>query len=481
MLKEIVKYDLKVKGATSKEYIDVKSPYSGETIASIAQADEKAIKQAIATAADTFKKVMRYMPAHQRSEILAKTSQALLARKEELAKIIALEGGKPIRDARIEVTRAAGTFQVAAEEALRLNGEHLPMDRQVGAEGRLGIVLREPIGVVAAITPFNFPINLVAHKLAPALAAGNTVVLKPATQTPISSFKLYEILVEAGLPPEAVQLVPCRGSQAGALVSDPRLACLTFTGSPSVGWRLRREIADGVRIILELGGNAGCIVCPDADLDAAAKAVTKGGFVNAGQSCISVQRVYVHESVYDKFLQKFIDGVKALKAGDPLDESTDVGPIIDKGSAEKTIEWIETAVKGGAKVAAGGKLRDKNVVEPTVLTDTDAKMLVICQEVFAPLVSVMKYKDIEQAFDLLNDEHYGLQSGIFTQNLEIAMAAARKLDTGGVMVNDVPTWRADHMPYGGRRESGLGLEGVRYALAEMTQPKFICLNLPPLK
>lgn len=480
MLKEIVKYELKVKGAQSTEFTEVKSPYSGEVIASIAQADEKAIKQAISVAAQTFQSVMRKMPAHKRSQILMKTSELLLKHQEDLARTIALEGGKPIKDARIEVARAAMTFAISAEEALRLEGEQLPMDRQVGNEGRLAIVVREPIGVVGAITPFNFPINLVAHKVAPALAAGNTIVLKPSSQTPVSSFKLLDLLIEAGLPEGVLNIVPCRGSKGTALVSDPRLAMLTFTGSPEIGWELRKQIAPGTRVILELGGNAGIVVHDDADLEAAAKAACRGGYVNAGQTCISVQRVYVQEKAYDKFMQRFVELVKGLKCGDPLNEDTDVGPLIDTGSAQKTVEWIETAVKNGAKIAVGGKALAKNIVEPTVLTDTKADMQVVCQEVFGPIVSVMKYKNIDDAIAAMNEGHFGLQAGVFTQNIEVAFKAARRIDVGGVMVNDAPTFRADHMPYGGRKESGVGLEGVKYALQEMTQPKFICLNLPPL-
>ncbi len=480
MIKEIVQYPLQVKGIQSNEFSEVISPYSGELIAAVAQADEKAIDRAISVAQETFKSTMSKMPAHKRSEILAKTAKLMADNIEELAKTIALEGGKPIKDARIEVSRAIGTFQIAAEETLRLDGEQLPMDRQPGNEGRIGLVLREPIGVVAAITPFNFPINLVAHKLAPAFAAGNTVVLKPSSQTPISSLKLAKLLSEAGLPEGALSIVPCRGSKGNTLVRDSRIAMLTFTGSPEVGWRLRSEVSPGVRTILELGGNAGLLVHDDADLEAAARAAARGGYANAGQTCISVQRVYVQEKVYERFLDLFVSMVRALKAGDPLDESVDVGPLIDKGAVEKTVEWLDAAVKNGAKLLTGGKQLSKNVVEPAVLADTKPDMLVICQEVFGPIVSVMKYDTIDNAIDAINDPHYGLQAGIFTKNLEIAFKAARKIDVGGVMINDAPTFRADHMPYGGRKESGIGLEGVKYALQEMTQPKFICLNLPKL-
>lgn len=480
MIKEIAKYPLKIKGFESAEFNEVKSPYNGEPIAAVAQADEAAIKKAITLATETFHNVMKKMPAYQRSQILSNTAKLLGEQLEDFARTIALEGGKPIKDARIEVQRAIMTFTIAAEETLRLDGEQIPMDRQVGNEGRIGLIVREPIGVIGAVTPFNFPLNLVAHKLAPAIASGCTMVLKPASQTPVSSLKLAEVLAKAGLPEGALILTPCRGSKGIHLVSDPRIALLTFTGSQEVGWKLRHQIAPGTRIILELGGNAGLVVHGDADLEAASKAAARGGYVNAGQTCISVQRVYVQESAYDKFLEKFVGLVNNLKCGDPLDEKSDVGPMIDSGSVDKTLEWIEEAVKGGAKLLAGGKKQANNILEPTVLVDTKPTLNVVCQEVFGPVVAVMKYKTIDDAIAMMNDSRYGLQAGVFTTNLEVAFKAARQIDAGGVMVNDAPTFRADHMPYGGRKESGVGLEGVKYAIAEMTQPKFICLNLPPL-
>ena len=402
----------------------------------------------------------------------------LLEKKEDLARTIALEGGKPIKDARIEVARAANTFAIASREAVRLEGEQLPMDLAPGNEHRVGIVMREPIGVVAAVTPFNFPLNLVAHKLAPAFAAGNTVILKPASSTPIASFKLAEVLAAAGLPEGALQIVPCRGAQGNALVRDARVALVSFTGSPEVGWKMRQQIHPGTRIALELGGNAGLVVHDDADLELAAKAACRGGYAHAGQTCISVQRVYVQKNVYDKFLTIYKDMVAALKVGDPLDDSTDVGPMIDAGAVEKTEQMVDEAIKAGAKMLVGKKAHNKNCVDPVILTDTDNSMSVVCQEVFGPVTAVMKYDTIDEAIKAVNDTRFGLQAGVFTKNLEVAFKAARGIDVGGVMVNDAPTFRSDHMPYGGRKESGAGLEGVKYALHEMTQPKFICLNLP---
>lgn len=481
MLKEIVRYPLGVRGVSTEEFLEVKSPFNHEVVASIGQADEKAIDKAIVLAQECFKKTMRLMPAYKRSEILAKTSQLIEKNAEDLARTISLEGGKPMKDARIEVQRAVGTFAVASELALHIDGEQIPMDRSPGNESRLAIVLREPLGVIGGITPFNFPLNLVAHKVAPAIAAGNVVVLKPSSQTPISSLKLRALMLEAGLPEDALQIIPCRGAKGMALVTDSRIAMLTFTGSAQVGWDLRKQIAPGTRIVLELGGNAGVIVHDDADIDAAVKGIARGGYSNAGQSCISVQRVYVQEKVYDKFLKDFTAAVKALKVGDPLDDATDVGPVIDEPSAVKTVEWVKQAEQSGAKVQTGGKIINKNLMEPTVISDTKSDMNVVCQEIFGPVVTVMKYTTIDQAIAAVNDSRYGLQSAVFTKNLEIAFKAARQIDAGGVIINDPSTFRADHMPYGGRKESGIGLEGVRYAIHELTQPKFICINLPPLQ
>jgi acyl-CoA reductase-like NAD-dependent aldehyde dehydrogenase len=479
MLQEIVKYPLSIDGVTTEQFVDVKSPYSGEIVASVGQADEAAIEKALALSKTCFEKVMKKMPAYKRAEILAKTSELILQNSADLARTIAMEGGKPVRDALVEVKRAANTFAIASREALRLDGEQLQMDQNPGNEARLGLILREPVGIVAAVTPFNFPLNLVAHKLAPAIAGGNTVVLKPSSNTPVSSFKLAALMKEAGLPDEALILTPCRGSKGNTLVRDKRIAVLTFTGSQEVGWRLRGEVYPGVRVILELGGNAGIVVHDDADLDKAAQAACRGGYAHAGQVCISVQRVYVQNKIYDQFLSKFKAAVQNLKVGDPLADDTDVGPLIDQGSVDKTLAMVDEAVKAGAKLVSGGHHPGKNIVEPVILTETDAKMSVVCQEVFGPVVAVMKYDTVDDAIALMNDSVYGLQAGVFTSNVDVAFKLGRGIDAGGVIVNDAPTFRADHMPYGGRKESGMGLEGVRYALTEMTQPKFICLNLDP--
>lgn len=478
MLKEMVRYSLEVKGAKASSVMEVRSPYGGDVIAEVELADDKGIDLAITESLNIFQSVMRKMPAYKRSEILARTSELLKARAEDFARTIAIEGGKPIRDARIEVSRAANTFALASREAMSMDGEQLPMDLSAGSDARVALIIREPIGVVGAITPFNFPLNLVAHKVAPALAAGNTVVLKPSSQTPVASFKLLAILLEAGLPQGVVQVVPCRGAQGNALVRDPRVALISFTGSPEVGWRLRKEIHAGTRIALELGGNAALVVHDDADLELAAKAACRGGYGHSGQTCISVQRIFVQEKVYEQFLQIYTPMVAALKVGDPLDESTDMGPMIDKDAVENTRQMVDEAIASGAQMVHGGKFEAKNCVAPILLTGTTNDMTVVYKEVFGPVTAVMKYDTIDDAVSAVNDSRYGIQAGIFTKSLETAFFASRNMDVGGVIVNDAPTFRADHMPYGGRKESGAGLEGVKYAIHEMTQPKFICFNLP---
>jgi acyl-CoA reductase-like NAD-dependent aldehyde dehydrogenase len=483
MLKEVIKetdilrFPLTIAGAQAGSTMQVKSPFNGRLIAEVELADESAIDKALDISRRAFNDVMKKMPAYKRAEILAKTAEILGQRKEEFAETIALEGGKPIKDARIEVMRAINTFSIASREALNISGEQIPMDLLAGNDNRLGMVLREPVGVIAAITPFNFPLNLVAHKLAPALAAGNTVVLKPASSTPVASFKLAQALKDAGLPEGVLQIVPCRGAQGNALVKDKRVALVSFTGSPEVGWKMRGEVHAGTRISLELGGNAALIVHEDADLEAAAAASCRGGYGHAGQTCISVQRVYVQKNIYDKFVKIYKDKVGALKVGDPLDDATDMGPMIDASAVKKTEEMVADAVKSGARVICGGEAAQANLLKPVILENATHQMTVVCQEVFGPVTALMKYDTIDDAINAVNDSDFGLQAGVFTKNMDVAFKAARGIDVGGVIVNDAPTYRADHMPYGGRKESGAGLEGVKYAIHEMTQPKFICLNL----
>lgn len=462
------------KKISSGQPLLVLSPFDGAQIGSTWNAGATEVENSVRETVRAFSE-MREMPAFRRAQILRGISQAIEKRKEELARVLAQEAGKPIKTARLEIDRAAFTFSIGAEEATRINGEVLPLDLTAATAGRIGIVRRFPVGPVLAITPFNFPSNLVAHKLAPAIAAGCSLLLKPAPQTPFSALLLAEIALEAGLPAGAFNVVPCANDLAEKLVSDDRLKLLSFTGSAAVGWSLKQK-SGKKRVVLELGGNAGVIIHHDGNLDYAAERCTFGGFSYAGQSCISVQRILVHRSVKDAFLEKFIPKVAALKTGAPLDEATDVGPLIRSTDADRVESWLQDAVSQGAHILTGGK-RHGSVFEPTVLTGTTPEMKVNCFEVFAPVVTVEPYDDFEAAVALVNDSPFGLQAGVFTRDAQAIFSAYHKLEVGGVMIGDVPTFRIDHMPYGGTKDSGIGREGLRYAIEDMTEPKLLMLNL----
>src|SRR3954466_1198096 len=453
---------------------EIKSPYDGATVGVVTLAGPHQIEAAIAASVRAFE-ITRKLPVFKRQEILRAGSAKILQKREQFAHLIALEAGKPIKTARAEVDRAVFTFGVAAEEAARIAGEYLPLDLQEFTTGRWGMVRRYPVGPIAAITPFNFPINLVAHKLAPAIAAGCTVVLKPAPQTPLTAFLLAELIHEAGWPAGALNVIPTTNEDAALIVSDDRLKMLSFTGSSAVGWKLKAN-SGKKKVTLELGGNAAAIIHSDADLDYAAERCAVAGFSYAGQSCISVQRILVHKQAFDSFLNKFVDCAKKLKTGDPLDESTDIGPLIRQSDAERAENWIKEAIAGGAKLMIGGG-RKGSVVEPTMLTNTRAEMKVNCEEVFAPVKTVEPYDDFSNALQRVNRSHYGFQVGLFTNDARLIFRAFNELEVGGLIVGDVPTFRIDHMPYGGVKDSGLGREGLRYAIEEMTEPKLLAMNL----
>src|SRR5580698_7936040 len=404
------------------------------------------------------------MPGYEKQAILRAISEGISKRREEFARLIALEAGKPLRTARVEVDRAIFTFAVAAEEATRIGGEWLPLDWQASTAGRAGIVRRFALGPILAITPFNFPLNLVAHKVAPAIAAGCTTVLKPAPQTPLTSLLLAEVCEQAGLPAGALNVLPLANQEAEKLVGDDRLKMLTFTGSVPVGWALKGK-SGKKKVTLELGGNAAVIVHCDADVDVAADRCVVGGFSYAGQSCISVQRIYVQRSIQEQFLARLLAGVRKLHVGDPLNEATDVGPMIS-----------EEAVAGGAKLHAGGK-REGAVLQPTVLTNVRAEMKVSCEEVFAPVVIIESYDEFADAIRRVNDSPFGLQAGVFTRDSKLLFSAFENLEVGGVIVGDMSAFRIDHMPYGGVKDSGIGREGLRYAIEEMTEPRILVLHL----
>lgn len=452
----------------------VRNPFTDEVIGRVCQAGSAEADEAVQAAVSAFP-AMRQLAAHARAAALQKIASRLAARHEEFAQTITAEAGKPISDSRREVGRAIQTFAIAAEEAKRIPGEVVPLDLTPGTESYFGITRRFPLGAVLGITPFNFPLNLVVHKVAPCLAAGNPIVLKPAPQTPLTALKLGEVVSETEIPPGGFNVVPCENKVAEQLVADARFKLLSFTGSVAVGWMLKAK-AGNKRVVLELGGNGGVIVEPDADLDFAAQRCAVGGYGYAGQTCISVQRIFVHESVHDQFMEKLLARIRLLKAGNPADAQTVIGPLIDQAAARRVEEWIGEAVAQGGRLLLGGK-RTGALVEATVMTDVKPEMKVSCQEVFGPLVSVTRYKCFEEALAALNYSDFGLQAGVFTRDIDRIFRAYRDLEVGTVLANEIPTFRADHMPYGGVKDSGLGREGVRYAIEDMTELKLLVLNL----
>ena len=462
-------------GELSASVID---PFTGKLVAQVAQATESDVEQAVASASSATA-TMGQLSGHTRYNMLQQIAALLDRRREEFARTITAEAGKPITDAKREVSRAIQTFTVAAEEARRIPGEVVPLDWTPGSDTHLGLLRRFPIGPILGITPFNFPLNLVAHKVAPALASGNSILIKPAPQTPLTALLLGEIAVEAGVPPGGLNVVPCENLLAERMVVDPRFRLLSFTGSASVGWMLKAKCGKK-KVTLELGGNAGVVIEPDADLELVARRCAVGGFGYAGQTCISVQRVFVHHSVADVFTTKLLMHVARLKVGDPADETTSIGPLIDQAAAQRVENWIGEAVADGARVLLGGK-RMGSLVEATVLSNVKPDMKVSCKEVFGPVVTVTPYRQLSEAVALLNQSDYGLQAGIFTQDINKIFYAFRHVEVGAVLANEIPTFRADHMPYGGVKDSGLGREGVRAAIEDMTEPRMLILNLkdPP--
>lgn len=457
------------------ETISVIDKYSGEEIGTVPNASKADVAQAIETAARAFP-AYADLPAHRRGKILSRASDLLAKHQEDIATIICREAGKAWKFSMLEVARAIETFQFAAEEAKRIHGETVPMDASAGGENRMGFYFRTPVGVVGAISPFNFPLNLVGHKVAPALAAGNTVVLKPATTTPLTAVRLGEILAEAGLPDGVFNLVFGGGSTVGDwLVTDPRVAKITFTGSPPVGERIMSR-AGLKKVTLELGNNSGTIVEEDADIDRAVPRCVVSSFANSGQICISLQRLYLHEAIADEFTEKFLAATARLKIGNPLDKDCDVGPMIAEAEAERAEQWMQEAVAQGARVLIGGR-REGRMLWPTVMTDVKPDMKVMCQETFAPQVSLVRYRSFDEALAMLADSPFGLQAGIYTRDINKAFQAIKRVDVGGMMVNDTSIFRVDQMPYGGNKMSGIGREGVRFAIEEMTNIRMVCFNL----
>jgi acyl-CoA reductase-like NAD-dependent aldehyde dehydrogenase len=458
--------------AVTAEEIEVVSPYSGEVVGRVAKSGADDVRRAI----DAAEAAMREpLPAHKRAEILVRVAGQLGRRADEAAKRISDEAGKPLKTAKVEVARAMSTYTMAAVEARRLAGEMVPMDASQAGAGKLAFTLRTPIGIVGAISPFNFPLNLVAHKLAPALAAGCAVVLKPASATPLSALFLAELEAEAGLPEGWLTVVVGPSSELGdVLVEDTRVKAITFTGSGPVGWGLK-ERAPKKKVLLELGNATPVIVTADADLETAAAKLAANAFSFAGQSCISVQRIYVEDGGYEAFLERFLPKVEALVTGDPADEATDVGPVIDEDAKERILDWIN---RSGGEILTGGTTTDEGLIRPTVIAKPRADAEVSCEEVFGPVCTVQPYGTLDEAIAAANSTRYGLQAGIFTASLNAALGAARGLDFGGVTVNEAPTFRADQMPYGGVKDSGNTREGPHYAVRELTEQRLVVIDLP---
>lgn len=451
----------------------IRSPFDGEVVGRAALATRTDVEAAIGAAASSARSAAD-MPSHARATVLHRIADGVEARKEEMARLLAAEAGKPVALARLEIERAIFVFRQGAEEATRIGGDVLPMDLAPHGERHVAITRRFPLAPIAGIVPFNFPVLLSAHKLAPAIACGATMVLKVPPQDPLATYMLAEVIREAGYPAGALSILLCSNDDAAPLIDDPRVRMVTFTGSSRAGWAIRQR-ATGKRVTLELGGNAAVIIEPDADIDHAVKRCVSGGYIYAGQSCISTQRILVHQARYDEFTDKFVTAVGKLRTGNPLDEATDVGPLIDEASAVRVAEWIAQAVSGGARLAVGGS-RAGAVVEPAVLLNTSSGMRVNCEEVFGPVTTVRRYTDFDEAIDTANDSPYGLQAGLFTNDMRRILRGFRRIEVGGLVINDIPSFRVDHAPYGGVKQSGLGREGVRYAIEEMTDLRLLVLG-----
>jgi len=455
--------------------LEVRDPATGELVATTWQAGPEQLEQATAAAVEAFAATRR-LASYERRDALAHVAARITEEADELAELLTRESGKPIRDARGEVARAALTFRTAAEEALRINGEWLPLDWSAANRGRSGIVRRYPIGPVAGISPFNFPLNLAAHKVAPAIAAGCSIVLKPPSKDPLVMLRVAGYLAETNLPAGSVSILPMDRPTGDRMVADDRFRLLSFTGSPSVGWKMKAG-AGKKKVVLELGGNAGAIVDESADLDWAVARLAFGAFAYSGQVCISVQRIYVVASVYDEFERRFVEKVRDVRMGNPLDPATDLGPMVDAKAVARTHEWVGEALARGARALTGGQ-PDGLFYPPTVLVDVPKDARVCGEEVFAPVVNLFPVPDFAAAVTEINDSQFGLQCGVFTNDLERTLVAHDELEVGGVIVNDVPTWRTDAMPYGGVKDSGIGREGLRWSIEDMTEPRLLAFARP---
>lgn len=458
----------------SDDVLEVKFPYDGSVVDSVSMATQQDMEDAMAFAVKGFE-ITRKLPSHKRTEILQNMHRLMQERFDDLVEAMILEGGKNRKTAVGETTRAMQTIFVSSEEARRMTGEVFDIDWTQAGENRQGFTRRAPIGTILGITPFNYPVNLACHKIGPAIASGNPIIIKPAEKTPLSSVILAEIVLEAGYPPEAFSMLNAWGREIEVMVTNPRIAMISFTGSASVGWMLKGK-AGQKKVTLELGGNAGVIVHNDADLEMASSQAAAGGFANAGQNCISVQRLLIQRDVFEEFTDLFVNKVKSLKVGDPREADIDIGPMITMDDAERAEAWVTEAQKAGASILHGGT-REGTMFQPTIMTETSPDMKVNCEEVFAPVVTVSPYQTWDDAVAIINDSPYGLQAGVFTNDMKRIMDAWDRIDVGGLQVNSVSTFRVDHMPYGGIKASGFGREGVKYAIEDMTELRLMVLNL----
>jgi acyl-CoA reductase-like NAD-dependent aldehyde dehydrogenase len=473
MLKDTYPYYLANRPETPNADLEVRDKYSGEIVTGVAMADDAALEKAVDAASRAFES-MRELRPFERKAALQHCVERFGQRAEELAQALCIEAGKPIRDSRGEVTRLMDTFRIAAEESVRMNGEVLNLEISPRAKGYSGLTRRFPVGPCAFITPFNFPLNLVAHKVAPAIAVGNPFVLKPASWTPVGALIIGEILAELDLPEGAFSILPCPGKKAERLITDDRIKLVSFTGSPEVGWALK-EKSGRKKVALELGGNAACVVDEDTDIDDAVDRIIFGAFYQSGQSCISVQRIMIHEDIYEKVRDLLVERTKELKMGNPRDEDTFIGPIISEQESERLERWIEDAVTAGGRILCGGA-RNGAMLQATLLENVPVDRDLYRKEAFGPVAVLSSFRDFEQVLEMVNDSEYGLQAGIFTRNIYRALRAWESLELGGVIIGDVPSWRVDSMPYGGLKESGLGREGVRYAMEEMTEIRLMVIR-----
>ena len=454
----------------TKESITVYNPFTKEKIDEVSAASNNEINEAIEKAL-IVREEMQNLPAYSRYEILKQIAENINEEKNEIAKLIAMECAKPMRYALAETERSVDTFTIAAEESKRLPKEYISIDTTKAGVNKEALVKYFPVGVVAGIAPFNFPLNLVAHKVAPAIAAGCPLILKPSSQTPLTALKLAEIIDRTALPKGALSVLPCSRETGDLLVTDERITLLSFTGSPDVGWQMKTK-AGKKKVLLELGGNAGVIVAEDADIKHAVSRCKIGGFAYSGQVCIHAQRIYVHEKIFNVFTDIFLNEIKNLKYGNPIETETDISCMIDEKNAIRVKEWLDEAQKNNARILLGGT-RNSNYLQPTVITNTNTSMKVNAEEVFGPVVVLEKINDFQSGINLLNDSRFGLQAGVFTQNINYIKQAFNQIQTGGIIINDVPTFRVDHMQYGGIKDSGLGREGVSYAIKEMMEPKLM--------